>query len=183
MDDDARLNELFKKHHDNLVRSLTRIVGDHARDIAQEAFINIWSKLGGIARGAEDSYLWRTGRNLAWNRLRDVNAAVRDERVTDSFDAEKHDRSVDSPEDLLVRREQTALAVQKLKPVIAAMPPLMRDIFILRLKGRKPREIVRLLNVKASVVTERLREARRRIHDSVGELPDGIDWTLIGEDE
>jgi len=115
---------------------------DKSRDIAQEAFINLWKK-----RGDYDSitslktFLYVSVKNLSLNHIRDR----REEFI---FDEELADKVSVSFKNLVIEEE----AVRIIKAAIENLPPQSSRIIKMGLDGMKNMEIAERLDISVNSV-------------------------------
>jgi RNA polymerase sigma factor (sigma-70 family) len=67
----ARLEQLYREHHSNVVRYFQRLTSHAAEDLAQETFLTVGVSLAKRCVGDPVGYLWTAVRNRARNWLRD----------------------------------------------------------------------------------------------------------------
>jgi RNA polymerase sigma factor (sigma-70 family) len=122
---DQPIAALFARYHGKLVKSLVARTRswEEARDIASQAFVEVLSQQPGTVNFL-GSYLYRTARNLAINRL--THEAVRKcKEPIIGYEPELHP----SPEPMWVQNEQWAV----LRRTIGELSPRLRMALVLRI--------------------------------------------------
>jgi RNA polymerase sigma-70 factor (ECF subfamily) len=148
------VNRFYADHRDGVFRYLRRIVGGHdaATDLTQEVFLRV--SRAGVPDATEigqRAWVFRIARNLALNHVRD------DRRRPP----------------LVEMRDAVTPATQELgvaiRNAVAALPPLERDVFLLReTVGLRYDEIAAACEVSIEVVRSRLHQARQALRASLG---------------
>lgn len=139
---------LFAAHRDGVFRYLSRIVGaGEAKELTQEVFLRVARGPVPQADGAgRRAWVFTIARNLALNHVRD------DRRRGTPVTLE--DRAVGATQEL-------ALSVRE---ALAALPPLDRDVFLMREAGGLTyQEISVACGLSADAVRSRLHRARQQL--------------------
>jgi RNA polymerase sigma-70 factor (ECF subfamily) len=140
-----RLAELFREHHDRLVRFLTLRLSSRAeaQEAAQEAYVRLLQR---PALKPDDNFralLYVTARNLAIDRLRERGR--RDVRETPAWSEE----DVRTPERILAGKQ----LLGRIELLIAELPPKCRYAFIrYKFYGAEYAEIATELRLTESMV-------------------------------
>jgi len=123
---DQHLADLFTRYHAKLVKSLVARTRswEEARDIASQAFVEVLSQRPG-AVSFLGSYLYRTARNLAINRLAHAAMQKRKEPIVGYEPTGTHP----SPEPLWAEKEQIAM----LRRTVESLSPRLRMAITLRI--------------------------------------------------
>ena len=142
------VERLYADHQAGVFRYLRRIVGglDAARDLTQEVFLRV-SRAGVPASSdtGRRAWLFKIARNLALNHMRDNRRRTM---------ATVGDAAVPGTQELSVA----------LSHAIDALPPLDRDIFLLReTAGLSYEEIAEACDLHIGAVRTRLHEARQQL--------------------
>ncbi len=147
----------FQEHYDELVRFLTRRLGDAGRaaDVAHETYVRLTAvpDPGPELRDAR-AFVFRVASNIA------IDGARRDQRLGRiSAAAEDGDHVPDgapSAEERVLARER----LDTLDRALAELPPNARRALLLsRVDGRSHAEIARALGVSESMVAKYLAQA------------------------
>lgn len=150
---------------------------DDAEDVAQEAFLVAWRKLGGF-RGQSTFKTWmltiawrkaldrRRTRSLFWYRQR----PALDDSGHDVLDG--YAGEVPDPE----RSAMAADLARRTRAAIAGLSPKLRDTLLLAAAGEQTyEEIAAMLRVPVGTVKWRVAEARRLVRQRVGRSEQGED--------
>jgi RNA polymerase sigma-70 factor (ECF subfamily) len=165
-----RFNEVALPHLDaafNLARWLTRNDSD-AQDVVQEAYLRAFRFFDGYRGGDARAWMLKIVRHttftwLARNRPVEIVAAsegeIEEERGPASDPLHGSGAAAD-PETLLLQR----LDAEHLNSLIARLPPLYREILVLReIEDLSYREIAEVLDLPVGTVMSRLARARQRL--------------------
>ncbi len=149
-----------------LVRYAAAQLGDAdlARDVAQEAFIQVWERRRGWRpRGSARVYLYRIARHLVIDeqRRRAVRRRWRDRQGRD--DAAWTARA-STPADVL---DATILA-RRFRAAVASLPDRRREVFELVFqRGLSHREAAAVMDVSAQTVANQMSAALRTVRRAV----------------
>ncbi len=156
------LGELMELCWPELVRYAASQLGDVdlARDIAQEAFIQVWERRRGWRpRGSARVYLYRIVRHLVIDRKRRraVRRRWRDRQGRDDAIRGGH---APSPADML---EATLLA-DRFRAAVASLPDRRREVFELVFqRGLTHAEAAAVMKVSAQTVANQMSAALRTV--------------------
>lgn len=169
---------LVDRYQDRIYSAVMNYVSDpdDAVDIAQEAFVKAYSKLGSFdSASALYTWLYRIAVNTAIDHLRKRKSrrveSLDDEKYTEvGFEPMSGDPSVD-PEKMLVRSEQQ----RALRRAIASLSDKLRSVAVLHdVEGLSQEEVAEILKVPIGTVKSRVSRARaelrRLLRNQVGEL-------------
>lgn len=135
-------------------RYLCRVIGqaDAARDLTQEVFLRVSRSAVPSGSGIERrAWVFKIARNLALNHLRD---------------ARRRPRAVELVE---TARPATQELATLLNEVLAALPDLDRDVFLLRESaGLSYDEIAHACELSPDAVRSRLHRARQELRSALG---------------
>ncbi len=148
------VDRFYADHREGVFRYLRRIVGesDAARDLTQEVFLRV-SRAGlpEASDGGRRAWVFRIARNLALNH-------VRDGRRRPTADVTP-DRATPGTQELGVA----------LRHAIDDLPPLERDLFLLReVVGLRYDEMAEACDVTIETVRARLHQARAALRRTLG---------------
>ena len=158
--DRARLERMFKAHHELLWRMMRRrgLPPDVAADTAQQAFLIAAERLDDIQRGCERAFLVGTALRLA-------RSAARKAMLVELED----DMDLHAARGYNVADARTA--VDLLDLVLAKIDPALVEVFVLfELGGFSSPEIGKLLDIPLGTVASRLRRARESFRSAVHRL-------------
>lgn len=152
-----RLRRMTREGFDAIWRLLRRlgVPVSAADDAAQEVFLVAARRIGQIAEGSEQSYLYGTALRVAQSyRRRDAREAQRQTPFDDARSSGGR-----TPEELLGTRQRLELLDQAL----GSLDDDERSVFVLfELEGLTLGEIAELLAIPRGTVASRLRRARSR---------------------
>ena len=153
--DAAAQAELYREHATTLTRRLAHACGDDelARDVAQDAFITAFAKLGDY-RGKSSFSTWLHG--IGFNHLRDRRKRGARERSGKARLALVDGEAGPSLEQQTSSRQ----ALAKLDAVLAALNPKLREAFVLRVVEQLSlEESAEILGARVATVSYRARKA------------------------
>ena len=162
--------KLVLRHQDRLFRTLVSLLGsdEDARDVAQEAFVLAFQKLGTF-RGDSAFYSWlfRIAFNASMSHKRKRRHA------TTSMDAAREQAGIEPlddrsagrpPSHSLEVREQQNLVQQAL----AELTDDYRTVLVLKeLEGRKYQEIAEIIGCPIGTVRSRIHRAREEMREKL----------------
>jgi len=121
----AQVEKMFREHNDSLLRFLRARLHsqDEAKEVAQEAYVQMLGLDNPAAVNYMQGYLFRTAANIATNRLKSGAARRRIDQIV-FFDIPHDSRT---PQHTLDMRQQLANVSEALE----RLPPLCRRAFIL----------------------------------------------------
>jgi RNA polymerase sigma-70 factor (ECF subfamily) len=168
MNDDAEAFALIVSRWQQPIQNLcTRMTGDphRAEDLAQEAFVRLYSKRFDYEPSAKFStYLWRIALNLCYDELRKLQR--RKETSLDADEGEKLIRledvagNAEQPQAVLEATERA----EQVKAALLKLPELYRSVVVLRhYEDMKFREIADVLNIPEGTVKSRMAEAMSQL--------------------
>ncbi|MEM6294103.1 MAG: RNA polymerase sigma factor [Myxococcota bacterium] len=153
--DAAAQADLYRVHAATLTRRLTHVCGDAelARDVAQDAFITAFDRLGRF-RGRSSFSTWLHG--IAFNHLRDRRKHRRREASGQRRLAQVSADAAPSVEGAVASRR----AVEKLDEVLGTLAPKLRDAFVLRVVEQLSlEEAASILGARQATVSYRAKRA------------------------
>ena len=137
---------------------------DLARDVAQEAFIQVWERRRGWRpRGSARVYLYRIVRHLVIDqqRRRKVRRRWLDEQGRDDATRAGH---APTPADVLDAR----LLAERFRAAVASLPDRRREVFELVFqRGLTHREAAAVMEVSAQTVANQMSAALRTVRRAV----------------
>lgn len=167
--DTAAEDEVVRLFYPRIVATLVRRTGDReaSRDLAHDVLIATLRAVRCDAVNDPEKlavFILGIARNLANNhvRARSLQRSREDAlppELTDRIAAPIHSAQVEESE-----REE------RVRQALSSLPQSDRDILLLTLEGRKPREIARLLQLTSEVVRQRKVRAIQRIADALRKL-------------
>ena len=164
--------ELVLKYQDRLFGTLVHMLGSmhDARDVAQEAFLSAYEKLGTFRQESSFySWLFRIAYNAAASNRRRIRPGKRslDEQKS-LIGAEPSDGSPASdPASRLVSEEHQ----QQVRLALDALGPEYRDAIILKeIEGLRYEEIADLLDCPIGTVRSRIHRARQLLREKLARM-------------
>ena len=160
--DTAAFGRLVGLYQDRLYNSLSRVVGEDAADIVQDAFVQAYVKLDTF-RGSAAFYTWlyRIAFNLAMSHTRRSRKMVSLDGVKTDWGSEPMDGNA-APDAGILRREQAELVQAGLE----ALSIEYRQILVLReIEGCSYEQIAEILELPIGTVRSRLFRARLQLRD------------------
>jgi RNA polymerase sigma-70 factor (ECF subfamily) len=161
--DTAAFGELVQRHQAVVHRTARIACGsrEEAEDVAQDAFVLAWRKLGGF-RGEAQFKTWLL--TITWRQALDRRESLwRRLRRTISTDDDRYREPVvptPSAEDVLV----DGALVQKVRALVQGLPAKLRDPLLLAAGGDCTyEEMAAMLGVPSGTLKWRVMEARRRL--------------------
>lgn len=153
---------LFRQYHAQLVRYLTRRLGDRdwAEEVAQETFVRA---LRQTDLKNERAWIFAVATNLVRDQAR---KDIRQRRHLELLAAEAKAESGDEPPDELVRSEERALARRALE----VLSEKDREALLMKEEGLDYHEIAEALELSVASVGTTLSRARRRLVEVYEEL-------------
>ena len=176
--DDSAFEAIVGRYQARIFRLVCRLTTEtDAPDVLQETFLQVYKHLASF-RGESQfgTWLYRVATNAALMHRR--TSARRPAEPLDvflpRFDAEG--RHVATPAELQVasrvdERLDRQLLAEKAREVVARLPDLYRDAFVLRdLEEMSTADVARVLGVEPAAVRQRVHRARLMIRGYLGHL-------------
>jgi RNA polymerase sigma-70 factor (ECF subfamily) len=164
-DDPALLKDLFERHYPLLVADIYRLIPDldTCRDLAQEVFIELWTKRAQLRiQGAFRAYLRRAAINRALNHLKQRRRFVyNDEEMGEH------------PENWRAADEGLSLAEQDIREAqlhraIEALPEKTRLVFCMsRFERMSHKEISAQLGISTKTIENQITRAMRLLREAL----------------
>ncbi|MBQ7685361.1 MAG: RNA polymerase sigma-70 factor, partial [Bacteroidaceae bacterium] len=168
---DASLTMLYRHFYKALVVFSVQIVGEMtvAEDIVQDIFVKTWQKKNTfISEGTLKAYLYNAVRNESISHCRHQNveqsriqAYEREYRLMDADDGHSHEGSL--------HREE---AYRQLLIAIEALPPKMRELFLMTIQGKTCEEIAQEMGITLHTVKKQRQRGLERLRKELS--PSGL---------
>ncbi len=168
--DPAAFNQLFEAYSDKVYRlAFSQLENeDEAEGVVQDAFLRLFERLDQFeGRSRLGTWLYRVAYNLCQDRLRQ-------RRPLFSLDEENDDNVLPVPTLLLDWAElperylSAAELSAELDRAIAALPPRLKAVFVLReMEGLSTQECAEVLGISLSAVKVRLHRARLLLREQL----------------
>lgn len=183
--DDHAFEQIVARYEARVFRLACRLTSDtDAPDVLQETFLHVYRSLPSF-RGESQfgTWLYRIATNAALMLRRS-----RGRRPVESLDAfmprfDEHGVHVETPAQLQVASRADELLdrkvlAEKAREVIARLPELYRDAFVLRdLEEMSTADVAQVLGVEPATVRQRVHRARLMLRGYLGELVRVKPWT------
>ena len=176
--DDRAFEEIVERYQGRVYRLACRLTSDtDAADVLQETFLQVYRHLPSFRGDAQfGTWLYRiaTNASLMHRRARARRPAESLERFLPRFDA--HGVHVDTPAALQVASRADELLdrqflAEKARAVMARLPDLYRDAFVLRdLEEMSTADVAHALGVKPATVRQRVHRARLMLRGYLSDL-------------
>jgi len=186
---EERLRVLFEHYYAAVVGYFVRWGfprDEEARDLAQEVFVRVFRNMATFRATGKWSYLVKTAKHIALNRIRDRGAGKRCGKEISLEDLlYLPEELAGNPltghapltqEEELIEREERQRQARRLRAAIAALPPSSRRSLLLWLGGLSGREIAHILRTTPDGVKGRLNQVRSELRAALGEEPAGLAW-------
>ncbi len=161
--DVSAFTELYQRHKHGIFGFLRRACGSrsHAEDLAQETWTAVIKSASRYRPDAQfKTYLYRIARNNLIDHLRRQANRLLD----DCGDVNDQPDVADPP----LRQ----LEVQRLLQQIQRLPDVQREAFLLKEEGFSLQEIAAITDADAEAVKSRIRYARARLRNAMGQPSD-----------
>lgn len=160
-DAEARLEEAFLRHQNELLGTLLHLVGrvEDARDALQETFVKCWRRRGEVdSLRSLKAWIFQ----VALNTGRDVRRTAwrrKSQAFADGVEAELP-AAGESPDDAAERMEELA----RLRAAVAQLKEEEREVFLLRENGELTyEEIAELVRIPVGTAKTRMRAALAKL--------------------
>lgn len=164
--DQEAFDELFALHWRDAVAIARHVVRDPvlAEDIAQEAFIKVYRRIGGFGfRSQFRSWLYRVVVNQAISTLRRRTLKERPDAAPDQLAGARSVRPIPL-EELVADADERALV----RRTVDSMPPPQRRLIVWKyFCGLTDEQIASRLDCPVGTVKSRLHRARRQLEDAL----------------
>ena len=164
--------ELVLKHQDRLYGTLVHMLGSihDSRDVAQEAFLSAYEKLGTFRQEASFySWLFRIAYNAAVSnrrRQRGPRRSLDDLRERIGDEPRDESTGIDPSSHLQSTETQT-----QVRDALAQLGPEYRDVIVLKeIEGLQYDEIAELLGCPIGTVRSRIHRARQLLREKLARV-------------
>ena len=164
--------QLVVRHQDRLYNTLAKMLGsaDEARDVAQDAFVHAFQKLGTF-RGTSAFYSWlfRIAVNAAISQRRKTK------RIAASLDTLHEQSGVETADPHPAARPSHTLELSEqqaqVRRALAELSDEFRTVMVLKeMEGLKYEEIAELLDIPVGTVRSRIHRARSELRQKLTSL-------------
>ena len=154
----AEYNKTIDDHADGLYRFILKNISDseNARDIVQDSFEKLWTRVSFVESGKGKSYLYTT----AYHTMIDM---IRKNKKMHDFDIEKHDSHI--------RSEPYTGLSEILEEAVSRLPADQRTVVLLRdYEGYRYDEIAHITGLTESQVKVYIFRARMFLKNYIGSI-------------
>jgi RNA polymerase sigma-70 factor (ECF subfamily) len=153
---------LFENYYKVLILYASSLTKDEtkAEDLAQNAFINLWTKRDTLEiRTSVKNYLYKSVYNLFIN---DYRKELRNNNVLDKIHYEVLLQSLEEEE------QSIKIKLDWINKEIDSLPPKSKEIFIMnKRRGLTYKEISKILNISENTVESHISRALKRIRQNI----------------
>lgn len=153
---------LFENYYKVLILYASSLTKDETRaeDLAQNAFINLWTKRDTLEiRTSVKSYLYKSVYNLFIN---DYRKELRNNNVLDKIHYEVLLQSLEEEE------QSIKIKLDWVNKEIDSLPPKSKEIFIMnKRRGLTYKEISKILDISENTVESHISRALKRIRQNI----------------
>lgn len=165
--EEGAFTELYERHWEQMSVYVLKVIHseEDAHDIVQEVFVSIWKRRMELdIKGSMIAYLLKSTRNLS---LRYIEQNITRQNFLDKLSEHLHHADILPTPALLELQELEA----KVNKAIEALPPKMREVFILsRMENQSYRDIALALGIAETTVKKQVSNALKAIKTDVGGL-------------
>ncbi|HIU10482.1 MAG TPA: sigma-70 family RNA polymerase sigma factor [Candidatus Avidehalobacter gallistercoris] len=162
--------ELVKRYEKQIFSMAYRLIGDYdeAADLAQEAFLRIYSQLRRYDPGKKFfSWMYRVAQNTCLNALAKKPANVIPVERAEEYFGDEVKTGASEPEQDYLNREIR----QSIDQAIAGLPDNYRDVIYLRyIEDMSYQQIADVLNLPISTVETRLFRGKKQLQQRLKDL-------------
>lgn len=154
--DRAAYNEFVALHWACLLSYARKIVGDHAEDVLQDVFVNVWLKRDRLRDDIKpDAYLIRSVYNACIDRIR----SKKYEGWGDNLDEDK--LLSNNPDSIITDEQLRTIDIRgQLNTALKLLPPRCRQVFQLSyIEGYTAAEISSILEISVSTVNNQIHKS------------------------
>lgn len=176
MGDRAKLDELYRSHHEVIWRTLRRLgfSPEAAADATHQAYLIATERLDQIYAGSEKAYLFSTAIRFAKTAARKNRRLQLEEDIDLGADPTLHS-------DSMTNRQ---MALQLMDRVLSQMGPELVTTFVLfEIEGMTTPEIAQVEGIPLGTAASRLRRARQSFREAALQLESSLLPTSSGRNE
>lgn len=161
--DNRAMDKLYSEYADYLAGVCSRYIrnGENLRDVLQESFIKIFSKISTFeyrGKGSLKAWITKIVINESLHFLRESHPAMFIEQDTDPPDLPEEEPDVDR------------LSVSEIADLLLRLPPGYRAVFnLFAIEGKSHKEIAQLLNIKPDTSASQFYKARNMLAKMIKE--------------
>ncbi|HEV7768136.1 MAG TPA: RNA polymerase sigma factor [Thermoanaerobaculia bacterium] len=180
MTDREGFKALYAKYYRRMVAFYIRafrLSEEDAKDLAQDAFLRFYEALDEYRGDAEWAFLETVARRVAYNSIRSRSTAKRGGGQDMSLDEipPRLEPAVKPPPDY-ADRETARFVRKRVREAIAELSQGQQQSIHLWGEGFKYKQIASILAISVDAVKSRLRDAKKHLHERLGEDVAGLNW-------
>lgn len=146
-----------------------RVSQEDAEELAQDVFVRFYKALDEYRGEAEWAYLESIALNVARNRIRAQNTAMRNGVIVNIDDPAHVDRLAAPEREDYAEAKERERQQRLLYEAVADLPRGQRQCMLLWLGGEKYKSIAKALRIGVDAVKSRIRDAKRALHARLGD--------------
>lgn len=169
--DDSSLQLLYRHFYKALVAFAIQAVEtqESAEEIVQDIFVKTWQKHNTFKSTATlKAYLYNGVRNECISHLRRQQTAQ--ERIR-QFEKDYHQLQMGTEESMAGSLPHREEAIRQLLLAIDSLPPKLRELFLLAIRGKSSEDIAQEMGVTLQTVKKQRQRGLERLRKELGKKP------------
>jgi RNA polymerase sigma-70 factor (ECF subfamily) len=169
--DDSSLQLLYRHFYKALVAFAIQAVEtqESAEEIVQDIFVKTWQKRNTFKSTATlKAYLYNGVRNECISHLRRQQTAQ--ERIR-QFEKDYHQLQMGTEESMAGSLPHREEAIRQLLLAIDSLPPKLRELFLLAIRGKSSEDIAQEMGITLQTVKKQRQRGLERLRKELGKKP------------
>ena len=169
--DDSSLQLLYRHFYKALVAFAIQAVEtqESAEEIVQDIFVKTWQKHNTFKSTATlKAYLYNGVRNECISHLRRQQTAQ--ERIR-QFEKDYHQLQMGTEESMAGSLPHREEAIRQLLLAIDSLPPKLRELFLLAIRGKSSEDIAQEMGITLQTVKKQRQRGLERLRKELGKKP------------
>lgn len=169
--DDSSLQLLYRHFYKALVAFAIQAVEaqESAEEIVQDIFVKTWQKRNTFKSTATlKAYLYNGVRNECISHLRRQQTAQ--ERIR-QFEKDYHQLQMGTEESMAGSQPHREEAIRQLLLAIDSLPPKLRELFLLAIRGKSSEDIAQEMGITLQTVKKQRQRGLERLRKELGKKP------------
>lgn len=169
--DDSSLQLLYRHFYKALVAFAIQAVEtqESAEEIVQDIFVKTWQKRNTFKSSATlKAYLYNGVRNECISHLRRQQTAQ--ERIR-QFEKDYHQLQMGTEESMAGSLPHREEAIRQLLLAIDSLPPKLRELFLLAIRGKNSEDIAQEMGITLQTVKKQRQRGLERLRKELGKKP------------
>ena len=169
--DDSSLQLLYRHFYKALVAFAIQAVEtqESAEEIVQDIFVKTWQKHNTFKSTATlKAYLYNGVRNECSSHLRRQQTAQ--ERIR-QFEKDYHQLQMGTEESMAGSLPHREEAIRQLLLAIDSLPPKLRELFLLAIRGKSSEDIAQEMGITLQTVKKQRQRGLERLRKELGKKP------------